>query len=156
IPQQAITYKEEESRHSFQDGKLLFLRNWPYVFNLAGTDASSQVKDKFGVAPLPGLTGPGASSLGGHNSAISAYSGHKATAFAFLNFLVSEESERWYAPQGSLAPSLAALYDDKDLAAKLPYLPVLKTSLQNAVPRPVTPFYPAVTKAIEDNAYAAI
>jgi multiple sugar transport system substrate-binding protein len=24
------------------------------------------------------------------------------------------------------------------------------------VPRPVTPFYPAVTKAVQDNAYAAI
>jgi multiple sugar transport system substrate-binding protein len=33
---------------------------------------------------------------------------------------------------------------------------VLKTSISNAVPRPVTPFYPAVTKAIQDNAYAAI
>jgi multiple sugar transport system substrate-binding protein len=156
IPQQAITYKEEESRHSFQDGKLLFLRNWPYVFNLASTDASSQVKDKFGVAPLPGLSGPGASSLGGHNSAISAYSGHKATAFDFLKFLVNEENERWYATQGSLAPSLTALYDDPTLVSKLAYLPVLKISIQNAVPRPVTPFYPAVTKAIEDNAYAAI
>jgi multiple sugar transport system substrate-binding protein len=42
------------------------------------------------------------------------------------------------------------------LVAKLPYLPVLKTSIANAVPRPVTPFYPAVTKAVQDNAYAAI
>jgi multiple sugar transport system substrate-binding protein len=32
----------------------------------------------------------------------------------------------------------------------------LKASLQNAVPRPVTPFYPAVSKAVQDNAYAAI
>jgi multiple sugar transport system substrate-binding protein len=156
IPQQAITYKEEESRHSFQDGKLLFLRNWPYVFNLASTDASSQVKDKFAVAPLPGLTGPGASSLGGHNSAMSTYSSHKATAYDFLKFLVNDENERWYATQGSLAPSLTALYDDQALVSKLAYLPVLKVSIQNAVPRPVTPFYPAVTKAIEDNAYAAI
>ena len=30
------------------------------------------------------------------------------------------------------------------------------TSIQNAVPRPVTPFYPAVTKAIQDNSYAAM
>jgi trehalose/maltose transport system substrate-binding protein len=156
IPQQAITYKEEESRHSFEDGKLLFLRNWPYVYNLALTDASSQVKDKLGIAPLPGLTGPGASTLGGHNSAISAYSGHKATALDFLKYLVNDENEKWYATQGSLAPSLAALYDDQDLVKKLPYLPVLKTSIQNAVPRPVTPFYPAVTKAIQDNSYAAI
>jgi multiple sugar transport system substrate-binding protein len=156
IPQQAITYKEEESRHSFEDGKLLFLRNWPYVFNLATTDASSQVKDKFGVAPLPGLTGPGASTLGGHNSAISAYSGHKQTALDFLKFLVNDENEKWYATQGSLAPSLAALYDDPTLVSKLAYLPVLKISIQNAVPRPVSPFYPAVTKAIQDNSYAAI
>jgi multiple sugar transport system substrate-binding protein len=156
IPQQAITYKEEESRHSFQDGKLLFLRNWPYVFNLAGTDASSQVKDKFGIAPLPGLTGPGASTLGGHNSAISAYSGHKQTALDFLKFLVNDENERWYVTQGSLAPSLTALYDDPALTSKLAYLPVLKISIQNAVPRPVSPFYPAVTKAIQDNSYAAI
>jgi multiple sugar transport system substrate-binding protein len=40
--------------------------------------------------------------------------------------------------------------------AQLPYLPVLKTSIDNAVPRPVTPFYPGVTKAVQDNAYAAI
>jgi len=40
--------------------------------------------------------------------------------------------------------------------AALPYLTVLKASLDTAVPRPVTPFYPAVTKAIQDNAYAAI
>lgn len=33
---------------------------------------------------------------------------------------------------------------------------MLKTSIENAVPRPVTPFYPAVTKAIQDNAYPAI
>ena len=38
----------------------------------------------------------------------------------------------------------------------LPYLPVLLTSIQNAVPRPVTPFYPAVTQAIQQNSFAAI
>ena len=51
---------------------------------------------------------------------------------------------------------LSSLYDDPTLIKKLPYLPTLKTSIENAVPRPVTPFYPAVTKAVQDNAYAAI
>jgi multiple sugar transport system substrate-binding protein len=58
--------------------------------------------------------------------------------------------------KGSLAPVLSALYTDPTLDAKLPYLPVLKTSIDNAVPRLVTSFYPAVTKAISDNAYSAI
>ncbi|HAG60336.1 MAG TPA: ABC transporter substrate-binding protein [Arthrobacter bacterium] len=156
IPTQGVTYQEEQSRQSFEDGKLLFLRNWPYVYNLAKTDGSSKVKDTFGMAPLPGKSGPGASSLGGHNMAVSVYSQHKATAKDFLTFMTSEETEKFYATQGSLAPVLGSLYDDPALVSKLPYLPVLKTSISNAVPRPVTPFYPAVTKAIQDNAYAAI
>jgi multiple sugar transport system substrate-binding protein len=156
IPKQAITYQEEQGRLSFQAGKLLFLRNWPYVYSLATTDKSSKVKDKFGVAPLPGDSGPGASSLGGHDAAISVYSKNKATAADFIKFWTSEESGRYFATQGSLAPVLSSLYDDPALVKKLAYLPTLKTSIENAVPRPVTPFYPAVTKAIQDNAYAAI
>jgi multiple sugar transport system substrate-binding protein len=156
IPQEGITFKEEESRTAFESGKLLFLRNWPYVYNLAATDGASAVKDTFAVAPLPGKSGPGASSLGGHNLAVSVYSKNKATALDFLKFMTSEESEKFYVTQGSLAPVLKTLYDDPELVAKLPYLPVLKTSIENAVARPVTPFYPAVTKAIQDNAYAAL
>lgn len=156
IPKEAITYKEEDSRQAFQSGKLLFLRNWPYVYNLVTTEGSSQVKDKLGLAALPGEDGPGASSLGGHNLAVSVYSKNKATSLDFLKFMTSEETEKFYATQGSLAPVLGSLYEDPELVAKLPYLPVLKTSIENAVPRPVTPFYPAVTKAIQENAYSAI
>ena len=39
---------------------------------------------------------------------------------------------------------------------KFPYLPTLQESIANAVPRPISPFYPAVTKAIQENAYAAM
>jgi multiple sugar transport system substrate-binding protein len=156
IPKEAITFQEEQGRQAFEAGKLLFLRNWPYVYNLAKTDASSVVKDTFGVAPLPGLAGPGASSLGGHSAGISAYSKHQATALAFLKFLVSDESQKFFATQGSLAPVIGALYTDPALDAKLPYLPTLLESIKTAVPRPVSPFYPAVTLAVQDNAYAAL
>jgi multiple sugar transport system substrate-binding protein len=156
IPKEGITFQEEQGRQAFQDGKLLFHRNWPYVYNLAVTEGSSQVKDVLGMAALPGKDGPGASTLGGHSAGMSVYSKNKATAKDFLTFLTSEETQKFYATQGSLAPVLGALYDDQELVAKLPYLPVLKTSIENAVPRPVTPFYPAVTKAIQENAYSAI
>ena len=126
-----------------------------YVYSLAklrGRLQGEQVRR----GPLPGPSGPGASSLGGHNAAISAYSDHKATALDFLKFLQTEETQKWFVTQGSNAPALAALYDDPALIKEQPYLPTLKTSILNAVPRPVTPFYPAVTKAVQDNAYAAI
>ncbi len=155
IPAQALSYQEEQGRTAFESGKLLFLRNWPYVYNLAKTDASSKVKNTFGIAPLPGLNGPGASSLDGYNAAISVYSDHKATAADFLRFLESQEIQKFLVTHGSPAPVLSSLYTDPSLVKKFPYLPVLKKSLNNAVPRPITPFYPAVTTAIQDNAYAA-
>lgn len=158
IPAEAITYTEEEGRAAFQEGNLLFLRNWPYVYGLATTEGGSKVKGKFDVAPLPGVDGstPGTSSLGGHNAGISVFSDNKATARDFVQFLVAEEQQRFFLEQGSLAPVLQSLYDDPALVKQFPYLPTLLTSIENAEPRPVTPFYPAVTEAVQANAYAAL
>ena len=47
--------QEEQGRGAFEDGKLLFHRNWPYVYNLAKTDGASKVKDTFAAKqPLSG------------------------------------------------------------------------------------------------------
>lgn len=156
IPAAAQTYQEEQGRQAFEAGQLLFHRNWPYIYSLATTDGSSKVKGKFKVAPLPGIDGPGASSLGGHNIAVSAFSKHKATAVDFIKFMESEEIQRQAVTKASNAPALASLYADPALNKQLPYLSTLKKSLDTAVPRPVSPFYPAITKAIEDNSFAAI
>jgi multiple sugar transport system substrate-binding protein len=156
IPKEAISYTEEEGRIAFQAGKTLFHRNWPYVYGLAETEESSKVKGKFDVAPLPGTDGIGASTLGGHNVGISAFSDNKATAIDFVNFLLEEEQQRMQLEIGSLAPALESLYTDPELVKKFGYLPVLQESIANAVPRPISPYYPGVTTAISDNAYAAI
>ncbi|OZC54356.1 ABC transporter substrate-binding protein [Rhodococcus sp. RS1C4] len=154
IPAQDTTFKEPESQQAFEDGKALYLRNWPYVYGTAAKEGSA-VAGKYGVAPLPGVTGVGTSTLGGYNAAISAFSQNKATAADFLRFLQGEQAQRIIA-EGALPPVLASLYDDPALIAEMPYLPALKESIENAVPRPVTPFYPAVSKAIQDNTAAAI
>ncbi|MEV0249630.1 ABC transporter substrate-binding protein [Nocardia sp. NPDC050712] len=154
IPKEAITFKEPESANAFQSGKLMFLRGWPSTFGDLGSEGSA-VKDKFAVAPLPGENGVGASTLGGYNAAISAFSKNKATSVDFLRYLISEEAQQLVAAS-SLPSVRASMYDDPALIAKMPYLPALKDSIASAVPRPVTPFYPAVSKAIQDNAAAAL
>jgi multiple sugar transport system substrate-binding protein len=155
IPKEALGFKETESLNAFAAGKLVFLRNWPYADAiLSGKD--SKVAGKFDIAPLPGPDGHGASSLGGHSVAISQYSKHKATDIDFLKFLESDKIQRNDLTQGTLAPVITSLYSDPELVGKFPYLPTLLASIQTAVPRPVTPFYPAVTEAIETNVYAAL
>lgn len=157
IPKAATTWKEEEGRVAFQSGKLMFLRNWPYVYaNASKTDGSSKVNGKFAVAPLPGLNGPGVSSLGGHNMAISKFSKNKGTAIKFIKFMASEEQQTRQANENSSAPTLTSLYEDAALAKKLPYLPVLGESIKTAKPRPVAVKYGDVTLAIQDAGYNAI
>jgi multiple sugar transport system substrate-binding protein len=156
IPKEAITYKEEEARRAFESAKLVFLRQWPYQWALSSKKGSSKVAGKFDVAPLPGLNGPGAPTLGGHNVAISSFAKNKATALDFIKFLTSENVERTNLLATSEAPTLASLYEDAALQKKFPYLPTLKASLLNAKPRPDAVRYGDVTAAIQEAAYAAL
>jgi multiple sugar transport system substrate-binding protein len=157
IPKAAITYKEEEGRRAFQEGKLLFHRNWPYVYALASkTDGSSKVVGKYGVTSLPGKTGPGVSSLGGHDYAISAFAKNKATAVDFINFMASEARQKANLEATSQAPTYASLYDDPALAKQFPYLAPLKASILGAQPRPRVVKYGDVTAAIQQAAYDAL
>ncbi|MFD1151253.1 ABC transporter substrate-binding protein [Saccharothrix hoggarensis] len=157
IPAKAITYKEEEGRRAFQAGELLYHRQWPYQWNLASkTDGSSQVAGKFAVAPLPGLNGPGSSTLGGHNFAISAFGKNKATALDFIKFFTSEAAQRSNLLATSQAPTLSSLYEDAELIKQFPYLPTLKESILSAKPRPQAVQYGDVTTAIQEAAYAAL
>lgn len=157
IPQQAITYKEEEGRRAFQAGELLFHRQWPYQWALANkSDGSSQIAGKFDVAPLPGDSGAGVSTLGGHNLAISAFAKNKASALDFIKFFGNAENQRSNLLATSQAPTRTALYSDSELTAKFPYLPTLKESIEGATQRPAAVKYGDVTKAIQEAAYAAL
>ncbi|WP_309504967.1 ABC transporter substrate-binding protein [Streptomyces sp. KM273126] len=157
IPKQAATYQEEDGRRAFQAGKLLFHRQWPYQWALAGAkDGSSEVAGKFGVAPLPGLTGPGKSSLGGLDLAISKFAKNKATALDFIKFFSNEANARTNLKVNSAAPPYADLYDDPALRKQFPYLATLKESLATATPRPVVVRYGDATAAIQESAAAAM
>ena len=157
IPKGAITWQEEQGRQAFQDGKLIFHRNWPYVYSLAQkTDGSSKIAGKFGVAPLPGMDGPGVSSLGGHNMAIAKNAENKGTAADFIKYMGSPEVMKSNTLAASAAPTRTELYDDADIKKKYPYMPILRESIEKAEPRPIAVKYGDVTLAIQDSAYGAL
>ncbi|WP_431799583.1 ABC transporter substrate-binding protein [Microbacterium kunmingense] len=157
IPRDAITFQEEQGREAFQSGSLVFLRNWPYIYNaLNAADGSSSVSGKFSVSPIPGLDGPGVSTLGGRNLAISSCAENKETALEFIRFFVSEEQERARLDLSSRAPVYSALFEDAAVTERLPYLPTLLTAVETGQPRPKVVQYGAVTAAIQDAVYEAV
>ncbi|MGW7665263.1 ABC transporter substrate-binding protein [Streptomyces sp. NPDC054756] len=148
IPKQALTYKEEESKQAFQDGRLLFLRNWPYAYAVASAEGSP-VAGKIGAVPLPGPDGPGTSVLGGSNLAVSTHARHPDSAARLLAYLTSEHVQRQVLTRGALPPVRADLYEDPELIRRFPYLPTLRESVRTAAPRPKSPRYGQVSLVVQ-------
>jgi multiple sugar transport system substrate-binding protein len=148
IPKAALTYKEEESKQAFQDGRLLFLRNWPYAYALAAAPGSG-VAGQVGAVPLPGPDGPGTSVLGGSNLAVNSRARHPDSAARLIAYLTSEPVQRQVLTEGSLPPVRAALYEDAALVQRFPYLPTLRAAVLTAAPRPKSPHYDQVSLVVQ-------
>ena len=157
IPRDALTWKEEESRVAFMDGKLLFLRNWPYVYSLAEkTDGSSKINGKFGITLIPGLTGPGVSTLGGLNMAIPPTAKNPGTCRDFITWWTAPEQQKIMVQKSSSPPTVEALYTDADLNKEFPYLAPLAKSIASGRARPKAVKYGDTTLAIQDAVYNII
>jgi len=146
-------YDEEASRGVWQGGNAAFMRNWPYAFS-NGQKSDSVIKDKFDVVPIPKGDADGARNadcLGGWQMMASKYSKSLDAAKAFCQFATSPEVQKSRAIELSLLPTLAELYDDKDVLAAQPFFGRLKSVFTGgAVARPSTAAganYPEVSAA---------
>lgn len=166
-PGGVLAYQEEETRGVWQTGNAVFMRNWPYAYSL-GNGEGSAVRGLFDVAPLPsgGADGASAATLGGWNVAVSQYSEHQAEAIALALYLAGPEAQKRRAIVSSSLPTLPALYDDAEIAAAQPIIPLWKDVLTDAVPRPSAPakvrynelsskFWSAVHETLSGNGSAA-
>ena len=150
------TYMEEESRRYFESGRATFMRNWPYAYSL-GQKKGTKVSGKFAVAPFPEFEGAGkAAILGGHNNVISVFSENPGAALKLVDFLSSEEEQIIMFRDYSLAPTIAAAYDDPDVQEKYDFATELKESVAQARARPVSPVYPQISQAIYKNVNEAL
>src|SRR4051794_18031038 len=155
-PKAVTTYMEEEARRTFESGRAEFERQWPYAYAL-GNMKGSKVAGKFAVAPLPAWEGGGkAGILGGHNSVVSAYSKNPGGALKLVDYLTSEKRMTRNATKFSKTPTLKASYDDPAVKKALPFIDQLKTGVENAKSRPVSPVYSQVSQAIYKNVNNAL
>jgi multiple sugar transport system substrate-binding protein len=137
-----LAYEEPESLALFTQGRAIFHRNWPYAWAIANDPASSKVAGRVGMSPLPGFAvGTGAAALGGWQLGISRYSRNPDLAWRFVEFMTGPDVQKRIALATGRAPTRAALYDDNEIAAKIPQLKSLLASFKRAVPRPTTPVY---------------
>ncbi len=148
--------KEEEVRMFFQQGNALFERNWPYAWSLHQAD-DSEIKGKVGIAGLPHFPGnEGVSTLGGWHIGISKHSDAKETTFAFLEFVLSYETQKRLALTLGWNPGRRDVYTDEDVLEKLPHFRSLRNVFENLHPRPILPYYTLISDVLQRRLNAAL
>ena len=130
-------YGEEEARGVWQAGNAAFMRNWPYAYSLGQADGSA-IAGLFDVSPLPAGKDAPAATLGGWQLAVSRYSANPAQAADLAFFMASYDEQKIRAVEGSLNPTIMALYEDEDVLEASPFFGSLYDVFINAVARPST------------------
>jgi multiple sugar transport system substrate-binding protein len=155
-PDFVTTAIEETTRHIFGNGRAVFMRNWPYAWNIFERPESA-VKGKVGVAILPSFPGhEPASTLGGWQLGVNKYSKHPEEAERFIEFLTSYETQKAIALSIGYKPTLRSLYNDEDLMAAQPFIVSLCDVFEHAKPRPVTPFYMMISQILQPELSAVL
>ena len=123
------------------------------MYGLAGNSEMSKIKrEQVGVSPLPVGEGQSqsASCLGGWNMLINASSEMQDEAWEFVRFMTSEESQKEYSITTSTLPTLKTLYDDREILEEVPVVDLSREALQNARPRPVSPYYSEMSREMAE------
>jgi trehalose/maltose transport system substrate-binding protein len=157
-PRSVISSAEEETRRAFQEGRAVFLRNWPYAWAEVQSEGSP-VRGKVGWAPLPSASGaPGPGALGGWQLAINANAppARRRAAVKLVSFLTSERAQVALALRYSRLPARRSAYDDPALRQQAPFIAALLPLALAARPRPLTPYYLLASDALQGELSAAI
>ncbi|HEY9769997.1 MAG TPA: ABC transporter substrate-binding protein [Coleofasciculaceae cyanobacterium] len=153
-PPGVTTYAEEETRLLFQNGKVVFLRNWPYVYSLA---AESAIAGKYNIKPMVHAVGQDSgATLGGWGLGIATSTQHPDAAWQVIEFLSSEDAQREFVLDTGFVPSRIALFNDPEIVAKYDYYPQLLEVVQSSALRPPIPQYAQASDILQRYLSAAI
>ncbi|MFD1504276.1 extracellular solute-binding protein [Georgenia yuyongxinii] len=154
------TEDEPSSLTLFQGDDGSFMVNWPFVWSSTATavqDGSidQAVLDDIGWTTYP-LTEEGGEvtpPYGGINLGVGAFSEHPDLAYKAVECIVTPEHQaEYFATNGNPAAATAA-YEDPAVQEAYPMYAEIRDSLEQAVPRPQSPFYNEVSTGLQSTWY---
>jgi len=158
-PPGVVAYKEWDAGNMWQAGKAAFLRSWASEY-VADRAPGCLIRDRFGIAPVPGGAARIAATLGGSGFGISRHSLHPREAAMLVRFLCSREEQVRQCLRTSEPPTIPELYQKPEISANNSYFPlVLKVSRESIVLRPsrtAGKLYPEVSRAYWEAVHAVL
>lgn len=150
------TADEEIARSTFQSDRGGFMVNWPYVYAAAKAAVtaggiSQSVVDDIGWARYPQVNAGEASKppLGGINLGIGRFSKHQDEALEAVKCITSVEHNAQYMVESGNPAARAAAYDDPAVKEAFPMADLIRSSIADAGPRPITPYYGDVSSSVQ-------
>jgi multiple sugar transport system substrate-binding protein len=109
------------------------------------------VTDDYGWALYPRVDAdkPSAPPYGGINIGVSAFGGDAGLAYQAAECIVSDENQAYYFVSNGNPASSKAVYDDPEVVKNFPMAPTILQSLDQAAPRPQTPYYSEISGGIQ-------
>jgi multiple sugar transport system substrate-binding protein len=141
--------QEDQARQGFESGRSSYQVNYSFIYAAAAEVKGFQ--DKIGWARWPRVKAdePSHVTLGGFNLGVSKHSENPELAFEAAECLASPESQTTITSLGGLAPTTEALYDDPKVKKAFPFASLMRETLDDGAPRPVSPAYSDISLAIQ-------
>jgi multiple sugar transport system substrate-binding protein len=150
------TENEDAGATGFESENGGFLVNWPFIWPraLAAVEAGTMdpsVPDDYGWTIYPQVDEgeESAPPYGGINLGVGAFSQYPDFAFEAAECIVSDENQAYYFTTNGNPASSTAVYDDPEVIEVFPQAPVIRESLDQAAPRPQTPYYNEISVSIQ-------
>ena len=149
VPENILNYTEGETANSFIKGESVFARNWPYMWGSIKSDGTIK-NDQVLVAPLPG-----GSTVGGWLLGINKNSANPEGAFAFMQYLNSEDGQVIMSEKGGYLPGLNKMLTDERIIKSDERLGMVgfQNALKTTIARPVSAEYSKVSDALQQAIY---
>ncbi|MFI7494984.1 extracellular solute-binding protein [Kocuria sp. M4R2S49] len=150
------TSDEGSTMAQFQTDDGSFMVNWPFIYAATaaavegGTVEQSMFEDiGWALWPRVNPDEPSAPPLGGINLGVGATSEHQELAWEAVECIVQPENQAYYFVTNGNPPASEAAYEDPEVREAFPMYETIRESLDQAAPRPQTPYYNEVSTAIQ-------
>jgi multiple sugar transport system substrate-binding protein len=157
----SISYLEEDVRNVFSSGRAAFAMNWLYMYDLANNNAEeSQITGQVGITTVPVFestadSGVATASVDGSSGfSIVSTSEHPDEAWAYIEYLTSEDTQMRYslhqtpvwetAYEGDNLESLTSMTEAAPVI-----IPMLAEQFPYAHVRPTVPYYLEGSKELQ-------
>jgi multiple sugar transport system substrate-binding protein len=144
------TNAEDQARQGFEAGRSDYQVNYPFVYPSAAL-VGKDFQKNMGWARYPRTDKdkPSRPPLGGINIGVSKYSETPDLAFQAAECIANEKHQGDAAELGGLPPTTESVYNTAQVKKAYPFADLLRTSIEAAAPRPVTPAYSDISLAIQ-------